>query len=183
MRAVRENPFERVSLPKVITSRAPPWYTREQLQCLYSAPHGPLWRFMANTGVRLGEMGKAVRGDVRDGTLYIESSPTGRTKSGRWRWVPLSDPAIAALAQLGEGRLVTVHKDTIGDWYRKEAKGLGLPGTAHWLRHTFCTHLAQAGVSLHDIKALAGHSSVAVTEMYAHHLPGAGRAAIERLDL
>ena len=37
---------------------------------------------------------------------------------------------------------------------------------------------AQQGVSLHDIKALAGHSSVAVTEIYAHHQPSYGRAAV-----
>lgn len=177
------NPFARVEMPKVVTSRAPPYYRREQLAALYERPRGPLWRFMANTGLRRAEMWKAARSDVRDGKLYVESTPTGRTKSGKWRWVPLNTAALDALASLGEDRLVTCHVDTLGDWFTEDAEAVKAGGSLHWLRHTFCTYLAQAGVSLHDIKELAGHSSVAVTEMYAHHLPGAGRAAIDKLDL
>ena len=193
LQQVRANPFERASIPKVITSRAPPWFTREELDALYAQPRGHLWRFMANTGVRRGEMAKAVRGDVRHGKLYIESSPTGRTKSGRWRWVPLTRAAKDALAKLGKDRLVTCHPDTITDWFaedlaevnkaRKKARKKPLAGSPQYLRHTFCTHLAQAGVSLHDIRQLAGHSSIAVTERYAHHHPDAGKSAIAKLDL
>lgn len=182
-RIVADNPFERVEMPKVITSRAPPYYQRKALDALFESPRGPLWRFMVNTGVRRGEMAKATRADVRDGKLYVESSPTGRTKSGRWRWVPLNAAALDALPSLGDDRLVACHVDTLGDWFSEDAKAAGVGGSLHWLRHTFCTYLAQAGVSLHDIKDLAGHSSIAVTEMYAHHCPNAGQAAIAKLDL
>lgn len=186
---IRDNPFERASLPKSVTSRAPPWYARDELDALFTASHGALWRFMANTGVRRGEIAKAVAGDVRDGVLQIESSATGRTKSGHWRWVPLNAAAKDALALLGKDRLVTCHPDTITDWFGQDLvalnKGRELPikGSPHWLRHTFCTYLAQAGVSLHEIQRLAGHSSVAVTEKYARHMPDAGRSAIDKLSL
>lgn len=176
------NPFARVTLPKIITSRAPPYYRPAELDALCGLPRGPLWAFMANTGLRRSEMWKARRDDVRDGKLFVESSPTGRTKSGKWRWVPLNQQARDALPFLGDDRLVTAHADTLGDWFRADARALGLRGSLHWLRHTFCTHLAQAGVSLHDIKELAGHSSIAVTEMYAHHCPNAGQAAVAKLD-
>lgn len=182
-RIVADNPFERVEMPKIITSRAPPYYQRSALEALFERPRGPLWRFMVNTGVRRGEMAKAVRSDVRDGKLFVESSPTGRTKSGRWRWVPLTAAALDALPSLGEDRLVTCHVDTLGDWFSEDAQAVGVGGSLHWLRHTFCTYLAQAGVSLHDIKDLAGHTSIAVTEMYAHHCPNAGQAAIAKLSL
>lgn len=183
LQQVNDNPFERVGMPRIITSRAPPYYPREALEALFARPRGPLWRFMANTGIRRGEMAKATRGDIRDLKLYVESTPTGRTKSGRWRWVPLNAAAQDALASLGEDRLVTCHVDTLGDWFTEDAKALSVGGSLHWLRHTFCTYLAQAGVSLHDIKELAGHSSVAVTEIYAHHAPHAGQAAVGKLDL
>lgn len=189
LRLVRENPFERVDLPKLVTSRAPPWYPIEDLHALYAAPRGALWRFMANTGLRRGEVAKARRDDVRNGVLAIESEPTGRTKSGKWRAVPLNAAAMDALASLGEDRLVECHPDTITDWFGDDLKLVNaerkkpLKGGPHWLRHTFCTHLAQAGVSLHQIKQLAGHSSITVTEKYAHHLPDAGRAAIDKLSL
>jgi integrase len=193
LQQVRANPFESATMPKVIVSRAPPWFTHDELADLFKAQRGPLWRFMVNTGVRRGEIAKARRDDVRNGMLHIESTETGRTKSGRWRWVPLNDAALDALASLGEDRLVDCHPDTITDWFgedreavnveREKARKRPLKGSPHWLRHTFCTHLAQAGVSLHEIQRLAGHSSVAVTEKYAHHLPDAGRSAIDRLKL
>ena len=183
LQQIRDNPFARASLPRLVTSRAPPWYPVASLEALYDTPRGPVWRFMANTGLRRGEMAKATRSDVRGDKLYIESTPTGRTKSGRWRWVPLNMAAADALPALGDDRLVTCHADTLGDWFRADAEQAGVGGSLHWLRHSFCTHLAIAGVSLHEIKRLAGHSSIAVTEQYAHHLPDAGRAAIDKLHL
>jgi integrase len=177
------NPFLNATLPKAVHSKAPPFYSRDDMAKLYACPRGPIWRFMANTGLRRTEMAKATRRDIREGMLYVESTATGRTKSGRWRWVPLNGAALDALASLGDDRLVTCHRDTLGDWFAIDARAAGLPGSLHWLRHTFCTHLAQAGESLHQIKQLAGHSSVQVTEMYAHHLPGAGGMAVAKLDL
>lgn len=180
---IRIDPMARTSLPKVIVSRAPPWYTKAQLTALFKTPRGPLWRFMVNTGVRRGEMGKARRADVRDGQLYVESDAKGRTKSGKWRAVPLSEGAKTALKRLGKARLVEACDDTLSDWFTADARAAGLPGTLHWLRHTFCTHLAQSGVSAHDIMRLAGHSSITVTEKYMHHAPSAGKRAVARLRL
>jgi integrase len=152
------------------------------LDALYKTPRGPLWAFMVATGVRRGEIAKAVRTDVRDGLLVIESSAEGRTKSGKWRAVPLNGQAKDALRKLGKGRLVDVHPDTLGDWFKRDAAAAKLPGTLHWLRHTFCTALVQAGVSLHEVKRLAGHSSITVTERYAHNAPGFGAAAVATMD-
>lgn len=179
---IQANPMARVKAPQGRTSRAPPWYTPKQMQTLQKAPHGPLWAFMAATGARRGEMAKARRSDVRRGLFYIESTAEGRTKSGKWRSVPLSSGAKAALEGLGEDLLAGGAKDTLSRWFTAEASALGLKGTAHWLRHTFCTHLAQAGVPAHVICKLAGHSSVAVTEIYMHHAPAAGAEAIGRME-
>lgn len=52
-----------------------------------------------------------------------------------------------------------------------------IDGSLHCLRHTFCSHLVMKGVPLRTVQLLAGHSSYAVTERYAHlapdHLAGA----------
>jgi integrase len=180
---IRADPMSRVELPKVLTSRAPPWYTKAQLDKLYRQPRGDLWRFVVCTGLRRAEIGKATRKDVRAGQLYVESDAQGRTKSGKWRVVPLSEGARKALAGLGRPRLVDACDDTLSDWFTADARAAGLPGTLHWLRHTFCTHLAQSGVSAHDIMRLAGHSSIAVTERYMHHAPNAAKRAIAKLKL
>lgn len=177
-RRIAHSPMDGVTIPKSLTSRAPPYFTREQMRELARTPRGAAWIFMAATGLRRAEMVKARREDVRDGVLLVESLPEGRTKSGKWRAIPLNPYAQRALRSLGEDRLVTCHVDTLGDWFKADAASVGVNGTLHWLRHTFCTSLAQQGVSLHDIKQLAGHSSITVTEKYAHHQPSYGRVAV-----
>lgn len=177
-RRIAHSPMDGVVIPKSITSRAPPYYNREQLRALARQPRGAAWIFMVATGMRRGEMAKARRSDVRDGMILVESLPTGRTKSAKWRAIPLNAHARRALAWLGDDLLVPVVADTLGDWFTEDAEAAGLPGSLHWLRHTFCTILAQQGVSLHEIKRLAGHSSITVTEKYAHHAPDFGRPAV-----
>lgn len=181
--SIRINPLDRVKASMPPVSRAPSYYKPHELHALYGAARGPLWTIMANTGVRRGEMAKASRADVRDGQLYVESIPSGRTKSGKWRAIPLNAAALDALAALGDDRLVECETaDTLTKWFGEDAAAVGVRGTLHWLRHTFCTALVQSGVSLHTVKDLAGHSSITVTEKYAHHAPQQGRRAVDFLD-
>jgi integrase len=53
----------------------------------------------------------------------------------------------------------------------------------HDLRHTFASLLIQNGESLAYVKDQLGHSSIQVTvDIYGHLIPGANRAAVDRLD-
>lgn len=182
------NPLAKVSAPRGVRSVAVSFYSSEAMQKLYEAnpARAPLWAFIANTGIRRGEASKVQHADIVDGKLRIESVPdaegAGRTKSGHWREVPLNKAAKAALALLPDP-IVEVHQDTLSDWFAADAKAAGIGGSLHRLRHTFCAHLAMAGVPLRRIQLLAGHSDYKITERYAHLAPGGAETAVNKIEL
>lgn len=53
----------------------------------------------------------------------------------------------------------------------------------HALRHTFASLLIQQGESLAYVRDQMGHHSIKITvDIYGHLVPGANKAAVDRLD-
>lgn len=152
-------------------------------------------RLALNTGCRKNELLKLSwdRVDLKANVLRLEGE---HTKSGRRRAVPLNDEARRAL--LNRARFRAQHCPD-SDWVfarrsgkriqfmqngfqaactRAKIKGFRV----HDLRHTFASWLVQGGVPLLEVAKLLGHSTIEMTERYAHLAPENLKAAVGVLD-
>lgn len=187
---IRKNPALAVKPPKILDSAPPAYFDADELEALYLASsfdphhpedpqhtawHAPAWKWLANTGLRRGEALMQRREWVAQDHLRVLSKKDARTKSGRWREIPLFPGAREALgaldALLGEREYV-LPRVTPPSLSRAAAKCIaraGLEGGIHVLRHTFGTHLAMdPNVPVRTIQAWMGHASITTTELYLH---------------
>ena len=179
------------------------WISRAEADALIreaekdaKSPHlADFIRLGLNTGCRKNEMLMLSwdRVDLRGNRLFLEPE---HTKSGKRRVVPLNEEARKAL--LGRARFraefcpgspwVFAHKNGervqyMQNGFQGACKRAGIEQfRVHDLRHTCASWMVQQGVPLLEVRDVLGHSTIEMTERYAHLAPEKLRAAVGVLD-
>lgn len=150
-----------------------------------------MFEALYSTGCRISEMTAVKWGEIDfgRGTLIV----TG--KGSKDRLVILGRPALAALTELRKKteeidpslaeanadvfrskRLIRASPRFVERRMKRYLAEAGLPTdvTPHKLRHSFATHLLDAGADLRSVQEMLGHASLSTTQIYTH-------VSIERL--
>ena len=191
------------SLPKVLSE--------SQVDQLLAAAHNrpgadglrivALMEILYAAGLRVSELvGLPLSALSRDGQLL-----TFRGKGNKERIVPLSEPAMDAVAaylpvrinflskrqaDLGSGFLFpsrgrSGHLTRV--WFNQTLKELAVEAnidfqrvSPHAIRHSFASHLLANGADLRSLQLMLGHADISTTQIYTHVLDQRLKALVEQ---
>ena len=190
---LKDNPIKQVQLPK-LDRGLPVVLTRKQIDTLLASPlamekssRAPVWmpqrdaailELFYSSGLRLAELASLT---VRDVDIFNETVRV-MGKGRKERIVPVGAPALEALQKYRQAARVEmgplfinksrnrISTRSVWSSLRRYLAFAGIPLTVspHKLRHSFATHLLDAGADLRSVQSLLGHASLSTTQIYTH---------------
>ncbi len=152
-----------------VDKKSPPWLPLRDVAIL---------ELFYSCGLRISEL---LALDVKD-VDFIGDTVKVRGKGAKERIVPVGGPAVSAIQRYRQEAAVTsgalflskrgtrITQQAVDLLLRKYLKHSGIPFaiSPHKLRHSFATHLLDAGADLRSVQALLGHASLSTTQIYTH---------------
>jgi len=166
--------------------------SREEVRRILKEVHTPVYRMCLKTiyscGLRLSEGTHLRVADIDGGRMFVHV----HGKGGKDRYVPLPGPTLVLLRDFWKTHRSRtwlfpaldrpgVKRDTSHDGgpvtgsslhqaFKKALKrtGIAKPAHVHSLRHSYATHLLEAGINLRIIQENLGHRSAQTTQVYTH---------------
>lgn len=192
-KGLARDPVRELQLPKA-EKKLPLVLTRSQVEELLTAPlrvpkhqSAPTWmplrdvaimELFYSSGLRLSELSAL---DVADLDIYTESVRVFG-KGRKERVCPVGAPALEAVSRYRAA--ANVHSGPLfinksrrrisvrSIWLilKRYLRHTSIPIalSPHKLRHSFATHLLDAGADLRSVQALLGHASLSTTQIYTH---------------
>ena len=190
---LQDNPLKQVQLPK-LDKKLPVVLTAKQIGTLLAAPmamvksdKAPKWmpqrdaailELFYSSGLRLSELASL---EVRDVDTFTESVRV-LGKGRKERIVPVGSLALEAIQKYRQAAGVHAGPLFINKSRRRlstRSVWLSLKRylafaeipqniSPHKLRHSFATHLLDAGADLRSVQTLLGHASLSTTQIYTH---------------
>ena len=194
---VEANPAKAASTPK-LDKRLPGYLDRPSVERLFAAAEAragehtfraardrAMLELFYSTGMRLSELVGLNQEDLD----LVSDQVLVRGKGRKERLLPVGRPAVAALRQYYElrdtagarstagrgpvfvserGRRLTPRAVQLAMHRLLDTVSEGRRISTHSLRHSFATHLLDAGADLRAVQELLGHASLSTTQIYTH---------------
>jgi integrase/recombinase XerD len=178
----REWAVEKIQYPRA-KSKLPVVLDISEVESLFSVTknlkHKAILMITYSSGLRVSETASLKLTDIDSKRMMVRIN---QGKGGKDRYSILSQTTLEYLRQywkkyrpakwLFDGQKkddhITTHSIQLMFYAAKKRAGITKPVSVHSLRHSFATHLIEAGTSLHHVQLLLGHRSPTTTTVYLH---------------